>query len=100
MEDFPTRLADLLETVANRVRSLTVDRAEKLIRTIMLALPALVLAILTVIFLFATIHAALALPLGDAGAFGVIGGLFLAGAVLLWRKRLSSSEDHHERRST
>lgn len=88
MEDFPKKLADLLEHVATTIRSLTVDRAENVVLVIALALPAAILGILAVIFLFMTIHGALAVPIGDAGAFGVVGGLFLAGSVLAWTKRL------------
>jgi len=88
MEDFPKKLADLLERVATTVRSLTVDRAENVVLVIALALPVAILGFLAVIFLFMTIHGALAVPIGDAGAFGVVGGLFLAGSVLAWTKRL------------
>lgn len=93
MEEFPTRLADLLEQVATKVRSLTVERAEKVVKVVAFALPAAVLGLLAVIFLFMTIHGALAVPLGDTGAFGVVGGLFVAGGALLWWKRLQVPED-------
>lgn len=87
MDDFPTRIADLLESVATKARALTVDRAEKAVTVASLALAALVLGVLAVVFLFMTIHAALAIPLGDWGAYSVVGGLFLVGGVLLWSKR-------------
>ena len=93
MDDWPTRLADLLEAVATRVRALTVDRAAKAIKVVSLALPILVLVSVAVVFLFMTIHAALAIPLGSAGAFGVIGGLFLVGGAFVWTRRTRSPED-------
>ena len=93
MDDWPTRLADLLEAVATRVRALTVDRAAKAIKVVSLALPILVLVSVAVVFLFMTIHGALAIPLGSAGAFGVIGGLFLVGGAFVWTRRTRSPED-------
>lgn len=84
---FATRYADFLEQVAVRVRSLTIDRVLKAVRVVALALPALVLALMAVIFLLLTIHGALAIPLGHWAAFAVEGGLFLLAGTLLWRKR-------------
>ncbi|HSJ28121.1 MAG TPA: hypothetical protein VLB67_07900 [Acidimicrobiia bacterium] len=93
MEDLPRRLAELLETVASRVRAMTVDRVAKGVTVASLGIPLLVLALLTVVFLFMTIHGALAIPLSDAGAFGVLTGLFALGGAFAWRKRTDDSED-------
>ena len=93
MDDLPRRLAELLETVATRVRALTVDRISRGVTMAALAAPLIVLALLTVIFLFMTIHGALAIPLTPAGAFGVMAGLFTIGAALAWRKRSHKAED-------
>lgn len=93
MEDLPRRLAELLETVATRVRAMTVDRISRGVTLAALAIPVLVLGLLLVVFLFMTIHGALAIPLTDAGAYGVLMGLFALGGVLAWRKRTSSPED-------
>lgn len=93
MEDLPRRLAELLETVATRVRALTVDRIARGVTMASLAVPIVVLAILTVVFLFMTVYGALAIPLTSAGAFGVLAGLFAVGGALAWRKRSQHSED-------
>ncbi|MFP5333070.1 MAG: hypothetical protein ACLGHX_12030 [Acidimicrobiia bacterium] len=93
MEDFPRRLAELLETVAGRVRALTVDRIARGVTMASLAIPLVVLAILTVVFLFMTIYAALAIPLTAAGAYAVLAGLFGIGGALAWRKRSQDPED-------
>lgn len=87
VEDFPARFADLLESVAVRARSLTVDRARRVVKVASLALPALTLGLVAVVFLFLTIHGALAIPLGHWGAFAVEGGVFALAGVLLWSKR-------------
>lgn len=93
MEDFPRRLAELLETIAARVRALTVDRIARGVTVASLALPMAVLGILAIVFLFMTIHAALAIPLTDAGAYGTVAGLFVIGGALAWRKRSQQPED-------
>ncbi len=92
MDDYPRRLADLLESLATRVRSLTVDRVDRVFRLVAFALPALVLGIVAIVFLFLTIHGALAIPLGDAGALAVLGGLFAVGGLFTWRNRTSKDE--------
>nr|NIR41474.1 hypothetical protein [Actinomycetota bacterium]NIS35004.1 hypothetical protein [Actinomycetota bacterium]NIT97855.1 hypothetical protein [Actinomycetota bacterium]NIU71007.1 hypothetical protein [Actinomycetota bacterium]NIV89567.1 hypothetical protein [Actinomycetota bacterium] len=56
MDDFPVRLADLLESITARVRALTVDRAEKAVTIVSLSFAAVTLALLAVVFLFMTIH--------------------------------------------
>ncbi|GIU93242.1 MAG: hypothetical protein KatS3mg011_2148 [Acidimicrobiia bacterium] len=87
MKDYASRFADLLEEVVSRIRQVTVLPAEKAIRVVTFAMPALVLAVLAVVFLFLTVHAALAIPLGEAAAYGIVGGVFLVAGVLVWRKR-------------
>lgn len=93
MDEFATRFADLLENTATRIRALTADRAATAIRAIALGLPAAVLGVLAIVFLFMTIHGALAIPLGSGGAFGVLAGVFLLAGWLLWRKRAQIGEE-------
>lgn len=88
MNDYAARLADLLEQIATRIRALTVEPAEKAIRIAAFALPAAVLGLLAIVFFFMTIHAALAIPLGNAGAYALVGGVFLAGGAFVWKKRI------------
>ena len=87
MEDFPTRFADLLEWIASRVRGLTTDRVRKWLRVSSLGLVAATLGMMAMVFLLLTIYGALAIPLGPDGAFGVLGAIVLAAAVVLWIKR-------------
>ena len=87
MENFATRFADLLESTAIKARSLTVDRAANAIRIVTLAIPAIVFGLLAIVFLFMTIHEALAIPLGSAAAHAIIAGLFAIGGAFLWSKR-------------
>lgn len=87
MEDFPAKLADLLDSAATKVRSLTTDRAERAIRLTALGIVAAVFGLLAVVFLFLTIYSALEIPLTEWGAYAVIGGLFVVGGAFLWAKR-------------
>ena len=87
MEDFPARFADLLESIATRVRALTTDRVSKWIRVTSMGLVAATLGMMAVIFLLLTIYGALAIPLGPDGAFGLLGGLLLAAGVIIRSKR-------------
>ena len=92
MDDFPAKFAGLLEATATRVRSLTVDRVEKVIRVAGLGVIAAALAVLCVLFLFLTIYTSLEIPLGEWGARAVVAGLFAAGGLFMWAKRKDRKE--------
>ena len=92
MEDLPRRLAEFLESLAARIRALTVDRIAKGVTIVSLAIPLAVFGLLALVFLFLTIHRALAIPLTDAGAYGVMAGLFVVVGAFLWRKRSGEPE--------
>ncbi|MEE9582550.1 MAG: hypothetical protein V3W36_06370, partial [Acidimicrobiia bacterium] len=51
MEDFPTRVADFLESLATRIREVTVDRVARVIKLVTLGLLAVTLATIAFIFL-------------------------------------------------
>ena len=87
MEDFPARFADLLESIATRVRALTTDRVAKWIRVSSLGMVAATLGMMAVVFMLLTIYGALAVPLGPDGAFGVLGAVVLVVGIVLWSKR-------------
>jgi archaellum biogenesis protein FlaJ (TadC family) len=87
MNDFPTRFADLLESIANRVRALTTDRVARWIRMSSLGIIAATLGMMAVVFLLLTIYGALAIPLGPDGAFGLLGAVVLVAGIVLWSKR-------------
>ena len=91
MDDFPSRFAEFLESIASRARGLTTDRVRKWIRVSSLGLVAATLGMMAIVFLLLTIYGALAIPLGPDGAFGVLGAIVLAAAVVLWTKRSKAS---------
>ena len=95
-EDFPTKVADLLELVATRIRAMTVDRVARVIKWVTLGVVALTMVSLAFLFfmvgLFRVANGFL-FRICDCGysmelAYGIVGGLFLALGALLWRKRL------------
>ena len=100
MEDFPTRVADLLESVATRIRALTVDRAARAITWVTLGLVGLILVVMAFIFflvgLFRIVEE-LIFKACDCGAameisYGAVGGLFLLIGALLWSRRTKSKD--------
>lgn len=95
-DDFPARVADLLEAVATRIRALTVDRIARVITFVTLGLVAFTLVGLAFIFflvgLFRIVDGLIA-KICDCGvsmeiAYTLIGGLFLLAGALTWRRRI------------
>ena len=87
MEEYAARFADLLEQVAEKVRSLTVDRLARGIRLTGLGILVAALALSAVTFLIWAIFGALEIPLTTAGAFAVFGVLLVVAGSILWFKR-------------
>ena len=87
MEDLPIRLADLLESIAVRVRTMTVDRVHRIVTIVSLGLIALTMVIAAVVFLFVSLYNLLAQWLTPAGALGVMGGIFVIAGLLVWSRR-------------
>jgi zinc transporter ZupT len=104
VEDFPTRIADLLESVATRIRALTVDKVARIITFVTLGLVAFVLVLMAVIFflvgLFRIVEDLLtnacSCTAGMEISYGVVGGLFLLFGALLWTRR-TKAKDPEER---
>lgn len=96
-QDFPFKVAELLEAVATRIRAMTVDRVAKVIKFITLGMVALTLVGLAFIFFLVGIFRIadeLLRKICDCGysmelAYAIVGGLFLLFGALLWRKRIS-----------
>lgn len=100
MDDFPTRIADYLESVATRIRSLTVDRLARAVTFVTLGLVAAALVTLAVVFLLVGIFRIveeLMFKACDCEAameisYGIVGGLFLLGGALLWLRRTKNED--------
>jgi apolipoprotein N-acyltransferase len=87
MEDLPVRLADLLESIAIRVRTMTVDRVHRIVKIVSLGLIALTMAVAALVYLFVALYNLLAQWLTPAAALGVMAGIFLIAGLLVWIRR-------------
>lgn len=94
--DFPARVADLLEAITTRIRAMTVDRVARAIKWVTLGLVGLTmigLAFGFLLFGLFRIANGFLFRICDCGysmelAYGILGGLFLLLGAFLWRKRL------------
>ncbi len=84
MDDFPAKLADLLETTAGRVRALTVDRVAHWTKMAALWFVAASLGGLATIFLGIGLFRLLSSVIGVTPAYAVLAGLLLAVGLFLW----------------
>jgi hypothetical protein len=91
--DYPAKIADFLEQLATRIRSLTVDRASLAITWTAIGLVVATLAVLAVIWLLVGFFRALgALIGGQELAYAVVGGILLIVGVFIWTKRYPEDE--------
>jgi len=93
MNDMATRFADLLDTVATKIRSLTVDRIAKVVRIATAGLVAFVLLAVALIYLLVAIFRAVAVPLTVEGTYATFGGLFIIAGLFAWLKRKPKEEN-------
>jgi hypothetical protein len=87
MNDFPTQIADFLEDIANRFRSMTVDRVAGWAKWLGVGIVAITLAVVLGIFLVVGLVRLLAGLVGMQWAYTIIGGLFVVVGMFLWRLR-------------
>ena len=100
MEDFPTRVADLLESVATRIRALTVDKVARAITFVTLGFVALMLVTMAFVFLLVgmfriveeLIFKACDCQQAMEISYAAVGGLFLLFGALLWSRRTKNED--------
>ena len=93
MDDFPVKIADLLESVATRIRSLTVERVAGWARWTAIGFVLALLGLLMAIFTIVAVFRLLAGLVTVEGAYGIFGGLFVVAGIFLWTQRLPKTED-------
>lgn len=104
MEDFTRKIPDLLESLTERIRAMTVDRAAKIITIASLGFVAVTLVSFSIIFLFVGIFRILGelstkvcdCTSGMEIAYAIVGGLSLIVGALLWSKRIAKDEPSSE----
>jgi hypothetical protein len=87
MEEYAARFAELLEQIAIKIRSLTVDRVARGIRLTGLGILTATLGLTALLFLLLAVFGALEIPLTTAGALAVVGALLIGVGTYLWMKR-------------
>lgn len=87
MEELAAKFADFVESIARKIRELTVDRVARGIRLTGLGILAVTLGFSSVLFLILTIFGALEIPLTTAGAYGVLAVILMGFGLYLWMKR-------------
>lgn len=87
MEEYAARFAELLEQIADRIRSVTVDRVARGVRLTGLGILAATLGFTALLFLLLAIFGALEIPLTTAGALAVVGIVLIGVGSYLWMKR-------------
>ena len=93
MDDFPAKIAELLESVATRIRSMTVERAAGWARWTGIGMVLALLGLLMLIFTIVALFRLLAGVVTVEGAYGIFGGLFVILGIVLWSKRLPPADD-------
>jgi hypothetical protein len=93
MDDFPVKIADLLEAAATRVRSLTVERVAGWARWAAVGVIVALLGLVMAIFIMVALFRLLAGLVTPEGAYAILGGIFVVAGILLWRQRLAEADD-------
>ena len=93
MDDFPAKLADLLETIAGRVRALTVDRVAQWTKMAALGFVAAWLVGLAVVFLSIGLFRLVSSAIGVTPTYAGLAGLLLAAGLFLWTIRTRPAKE-------
>jgi hypothetical protein len=91
MDDFPTKIADLLENIALKIRAMTVDRVRGAVKWVSLGLIVATLALLAAFLLLVGLFRMLGELIGVRATYATIGGLFVALGVFLSSKKTRKS---------
>ncbi len=94
MDDFPAKIADLLESVATRLRQLTVERVAGWARWTAIGFVLAILGLVMMIFLIVAIFRLVAELVTAEGAYLIFGGLFVAIGIFLWTQRLPKPDSN------
>jgi hypothetical protein len=90
--DYPAKIADSLERIATRIRSLTVDRVAFGVTWAAIGIVIAAIAVLAIIWLLVAFFRALGTLIGQELAYAVVGGILLLAGVFVWMKRHPDDE--------
>ena len=92
MDQFADKFADFLEALAQKVRSLTVDRLDRLIIVVSLGIIAAVLAFVALTLLSIALFRIVATYVTSPGAYAIFGGIFIIAGAFAWTRRKPEQE--------
>lgn len=93
MDDFPIKLADMLEGFAAKARALTVDRVAQWTKMAALGMVVTTLGLLAVLFLVIGLFRLISTVVGVTPTYAIFGGIFLVVGAFLWVKRTKPPKD-------
>jgi len=93
MDDFPIKLADMLEAVAGKARALTVDRVAHGTKMVALGVVVAALGLLAVLFVIIGLFRLISSQIGVTPTYVVLAGIFLVIGAFLWVKRTKPPKD-------
>jgi hypothetical protein len=90
--DYPAKIADALEQIATRIRSLTVERVAVGVTWAAIGIVIATLAVMAIIWLLVAFFRALGTLIGQELAYAVVGGILFLAGVFVWMKRHPGEE--------
>jgi hypothetical protein len=90
--DYPAQIADFLEDLATKIRSMTVDRARNAVTWTALGILIAVIGILAVLWLLVAYFRVLGALVGQELAYAITGGILIIVGALLWIRRFPDDE--------
>ncbi len=90
--DSPAKIADSLEQVATKIRSMTVDRIAVGVTWAAIGIVIAAIALLAIIWLLVAFFRAFGTLIGQELAYAVVGGILLLVGVFVWMKRHPDDE--------
>jgi hypothetical protein len=93
VDDYPAKIADFVESIAVRIRELTVDRIATAITWAALGVIIALMSLVAVAFALIGLLRILGEFVGTEWAYVILGGLFLVIAAFLWRMRQPESPE-------
>ncbi len=92
MDQFADKFADFLESQAQKVRSLTVDRLDRYIIVVALGIIAGVLTFIALTLLSISLFRIVATYVSSEGAYAIFGGIFVIAGAFAWTRRKPEQE--------
>jgi uncharacterized membrane protein HdeD (DUF308 family) len=93
MDNFPIKLADMLEAVAAKARALTGDRVAQGTKMVALGVVVAALGLLALLFVIIGLFRLISSQIGVTPTYAVLAGIFLVIGAFLWVKRTKPPKD-------